>query len=944
MFRRGYIVLQTALCLVLFLTILRWTPSIDAQAPDIVIDPRFYASATRDGANIYVEVNTEFWAGDRQYTPAELAALAPHFRFVDHALRGYTVLVAVPPQGAIRIGNITSGGEISLSWLATAAQIQMTTERAYVEGAPLWLRDQRVVRLRFLPLRHQDDSSSMILAPTITVQLIADEPLPTPALPRPDPYWETLYRQTLVNYGDGRQWRRAPVSTMGAPQDRLAGPAPSADDPSWRVRVDVDHDGLHEIGYTDLTDLGLNPAAIDPRRLQIYAGTQPIPAFITGEQDGSFDPNDAIVFYAPPFSSRYSRTHVFWLVVQHGPGQRVAHRQPTASGARVLPNFYDTHHAEIQQVYLSDFPNNAEQDHWFWSALRPGRNGASQKTFLVDLPGVASGPQTATMRVHVGGREMGAARVTLRINGYAAASFDIRDRAMTTLAFPFPHFLLRDGPNEVVMEVSKVGESTNVVVLDWLEIDYVRRLAASDGHMHLRVDWPGSWEIWMEGLDATAFVWDVSNPLWPVMADDVRIETTDASATSVGFVSNSMTPVIYEAATATARHDVRLTWAPALDDLRSPDNRADYLIIAPDDFMAPAHRLAQHRANQGLAVKTVALQTIYDDFNAGQPHPAAIRAFLSHALSTWRAPAPAFVVLMGDGTLDPLGYLAPPPTGIPVFLRQVDPWLGEVADENAFATVAGDDIAPDLMLGRLPVSSLAEAEQLVDKLIAYDRLPPSQTWQQRLLLVADNPDGAGDFPSLAEEMAALAAPSLHPDRFYLGQGYATSETLRAALLENWSEGALIVNYIGHGQPSAWAAEQLLGKDDVRSLRNQGRPALVLAMASLTGIFYQPGAQSLQEALLLAPDGRGAIAYVASTGYGLAAGNALVNEGFLQAALQEHVQRLGEATLRGKLHLFAQGYTYGEFLTSLFTLVGDPATPLPIAPWTQTYYLPSVLRG
>ncbi len=942
MFRRGRIVLQTALCLVLFITTLGWTSPLDAQTPDIVIDPRFYASATSDGANIYVEVNTEFWAGDRQYTPAELAALAPHFRFVDHALRGYTALVATPPQGAIHISNIISDGETSLSWLATTAQPSTATERAYLEGAPLWLRDQRVVRLRFLPVRHQDDNS-MILTPTITVQLTTDEPWPTPAPPRPDPYWEALYRQTLVNYRDGRQWRRAPVSAVDTLQDRLAGPAPSADDPTWRVRVDIDHDGLHEIDYDDLAALGLHPAAIDPRRLQVYAGAQPIPALVVGEQDGSFDPTDSIVFYAPPFFSRYSRAHIFWLVLQRGRGQRVAHRQATESGALALPNFYDTHHAEVQQVYLSDFPNNDEDDHWFWAALRPGRNGATQKTFLVDLPGVASGPQTATMRVRVGGRETGIARVTLRIDGYTAATFDIRERALSTITVPFPHFLLRDGANEVVMEVSKVGDATNAVVLDWLEIDYVRRLVAIDGHIHLRVDWPGSWAIWMEELDATALVWDISNPLWPVMVDDVQIETAGASTTHVGFVSNSTTTADYQAATATARRDVRLTWAPALDDLRSPDNRSDYLIIAPDDFMAPAQRLAQHRAGQGLAVKTVALQTIYDDFNAGQPHPATIRAFLSYALSAWRAPAPAFVVLMGDGTLDPLGYLTPPPTGIPVFLRQVDPWLGEVADENAFVTVAGNDIAPDLMLGRLPVSSLSEAEQLVDKLIAYDRLPLSQPWQQRLLLVADNPDAAGDFPSLAEDMAALAAPSLNPTRFYLGQNYATSEALRTALVESWSEGALIVNYVGHGQPNAWAAEQLFGKNDVRRLHNQGRPALVLAMASLTGIFYQPGAQSLQEALLLAPDGRGAIAYVASTGYGIAAGNALVDEGFLQAILQNKVQWLGEATLHGKLYLFTQGYTYSEFLTSLFTLIGDPATHLPIAPWAQTYYLPHILR-
>lgn len=917
-----------------------------AFSPDrhIVVDVRSFVemnpvalAATSNAGTLAVKLSTQFWVGGRQLSPDELIALAPHLSFGDAANRGYSVLLAVPPMGGVSLTSVESDGAFILAApdLVGQGALEPSATVATMRD-PVWLRKQRVVRLRFHPLQFDQVAGTITLHPDILATIDLEDARPRVASLQPDPYWEPIYQQALSNYQDGLLWRGAPPS---AP-DGLAGPAPVPADSSWRLRITVAGPGLYEIGYDEIANLGMDVGAIDPRRFQLFDGASPLPCLVVGEEDGRLDPGDSVVFYAPPVlqPSRYIADRVFWLVLGSEAGSRAGQRSG-AGQAPVLPTFLDTTHHEVQRLYLSNFPLSAASDHWFWLSLRPARSGPERQTLSLPLHGVASGPDKAKLRIGAWGQEEGIARVGLQLAGYAVGAFEVSGPVSSTHEFTIPHALLQSGANEVLIEVSKTVTSTNTVLVDWLEVDYIRRYEAVEGRLHFGVGWPGRWQVWLDDLDATALVWDVTDPARPVALTDVRPAGGDNPG-RLGFVSEGAEPLVYETATAAARRPSTLAWAPILDDLRDPDSRADYLIITPDALLPAAQRLAFHRAANGLAVKVITTQTIYDEFNAGAVHPQAIRSFLSLALSQWRAPAPAFAVVMGDATTDPLGYLGPTPIQTPALLRSLDPWLGEVADENAYAAVAGVDIVPDLMVGRLPAGSQADAEQLVDKIILYDRLPWGESWQQRLLLPADNPDGAGDFTALAEEIAALATPSLEVTRLYLAN-YPNAGRLRADLLARWSEGALIVNYIGHGHPSAWAAEQILSKADAPFLQNQGRPAVVLAMASLSGIFTLPGGPSLLEDLILLPNGRGTIGYVASTGYGISVGNALVNEGFMDAVLADKADLLGRAALQGKLHLYTQGYDFTEYLTQLYTLVGDPATHMPLSPWSHRYYLPLV---
>ncbi len=50
-------------------------------------------------------------------------------------------------------------------------------------------------------------------------------------------------------------------------------------------------------------------------------------------------------------------------------------------------------------------------------------------------------------------------------------------------------------------------------------------------------------------------------------------------------------------------------------------------------------------------------------------------------------------------------------------LDEVDPWVGETTKDNHYVSVSGDDILPDMYIGRFPVKTATEAHIMANKTI-----------------------------------------------------------------------------------------------------------------------------------------------------------------------------------------------------------------------------------
>ena len=78
---------------------------------------------------------------------------------------------------------------------------------------------------------------------------------------------------------------------------------------------------------------------------------------------------------------------------------------------------------------------------------------------------------------------------------------------------------------------------------------------------------------------------------------------------------------------------------------------------------------------------------------------------------------------------------------------------GIFASDNRYADVAGDDGIPEMAVGRLPVLTDEELENLIADITNYEST--SRGWKESIMLLADNPDEDGNFPGDSNVIAGL---------------------------------------------------------------------------------------------------------------------------------------------------------------------------------------------
>ena len=346
-----------------------------------------------------------------------------------------------------------------------------------------------------------------------------------------------------------------------------------------------------------------------------------------------------------------------------------------------------------------------------------------------------------------------------------------------------------------------------------------------------------------------------------------------------------------------------------------PAGPVDYLIVTPAAFRAAADKLAALKQAEGLRSRVVDLERVYDHYSAGVVEAEAVRALLADAHRRSRI---RFALLLGDDTLDPRGYLGPSPEAFVPSLNGWDGEFGRIPAENLYADVDGDG-RPDLAIGRLPAGTEEQAEILVAKVAQQTEKLASAGGRQ---LFAVDRSGALDsrFREVAEGVASRHFAGRPVAFVDVGEGVAKA---RAELLAGLRGGAQTIHYFGHGGPEEWSDTALLTPADAAQLRGSGTLALVLSWSCEAQWFQYHLGPSVNEALLLVPDG-GAVA---------AFGPAGISDPQIQRplydALYSELARgasLGEAIRRGKA-LALKKDPRTRAVVEGFNLLGDPALRL-----------------
>jgi Peptidase family C25 len=370
----------------------------------------------------------------------------------------------------------------------------------------------------------------------------------------------------------------------------------------------------------------------------------------------------------------------------------------------------------------------------------------------------------------------------------------------------------------------------------------------------------------IDGLPAGGLIWDITNPLVPVLQ-----EYNTGSRTT--FVVTDQTIIPKEFICFNPAQDVN---APTYSGVVTNQNlhsiqNADLLIVYYDEFEEAGMTLATHRQiYSNLDVVAVPVSQVYEEFGGGSKDPSALRDFARMLYK--RDPDFKYLLLLGDATYDYLNRFTNLPyhNFIPAFETEesLDP-IRSFPSDDYFALLdddEGDNLigAIDIAVGRLPVTSPEEALAIVNKVIYYDTNPATlNDWRLRSVMVADDEDGnihLNQADGLAVE-TDVKHPELNVHKIYL-DAYPQETTpggdrypsVNEDIDLNMKKGALTVTYIGHGGQNGWTQERVLGINQAQSYDNKDNmPLFITATCSFAG-YDEPGFTTAGEHLLTNPDG------------------------------------------------------------------------------------------
>jgi hypothetical protein len=648
--------------------------------------------------------------------------------------------------------------------------------------------------------------------------------------------------------------------------------------------------------------------------------------------------------------------------------------QSGVPNAAATPNSYTvTQHLEQDNSYYNAYPTDDLNDHWYWALMSYSSSPTVNAQFSVNNLETAS--YTINVRAELWGyKEVEFHRYRILLNGTQVGPdqtfFGSGKTTFHLFNAQIASSALVNGNNTLTIQAlaNTTGNPDHYMLANWLEIDYQRRFVDESDRLLFTQDTSGTWKYSVSSFATTPDIFEVTNATTP-------IRITGATGTgTVLFERMNNSPATFALSTAAARYSAisitKDTFPTAR--LQTTTNQADYIIITDPSLNSGLTPLINRRTSvDGLTVRTVYVQDIFDEFSYGLYDPEAIYRFLEFTYSQWATPAPTYVLLVGKGSYDHRNLLNNNGTTgnlVPVYLRSgVDFWLGETAADNQYVDFTGDNLA-EMLLGRLPVKTTADLTVIVNKIIAYETAPLDPSWHAQHLYVTDNGrvynsssgqceyDPAGDFFAAVDSFLEDHFPAgrqlanfiyYAPTQCYPppqpGDYAPTSLDVQTRFHDLLDQGMNFVVYTGHSGVDFWGGgPSLITPVQIQDLTNGAKTPIMLPMTCLEGFYHTPERQGLSETSLRFADG-GAVASYAPTGLQVQHGHDYLLTGFYEGAFDLDYAVLGQVILNAKQSVLNTNNSSIQDLHDTFMLLGDPAMHMRTWEANSTVSLPLAIR-
>lgn len=740
---------------------------------------------------------------------------------------------------------------------------------------------------------------------------------------------------------------------------------------SW-YKIAVAGNGMYKLDASALSGLGINTAGIDPEKIKIYGnGGGMLPQTndsirpvgltenaikVVGGEDGSFDNGDYVIFYGegPDYyaytadsiyyqTNIYDRQNYYFLTVNGAPGLRVGEGPDLGHGHNLITVGDDFLFHEVNTNNLLTSGRK-----WYGEIFDVN----TQHSFSYNLPNRLT-DREIEIRVSVMAQSFSPCSFDVAVNGTTVGNVSVESvpdynqsgnryavkgkEAQKVLT------ALSNSENlNITFNFNKGSSGRSVGYLDHFIIEFKNTLSYNNEALFFRSKASRNNAINtynVNNVGNNVMIWNITNRYVP--SNQVHANGTFGASGNnqiqefVAFTEQDL--LVPELIGSIPNQNIR--------NLSQPD----LLIVTNSDFLPQAQQLAAFRSsNDNLATHVVTLDQIYNEFSSGKQDVSAIRDFTKHLYN--KGSRLKYLLLFGKGSYDYQDRISDNTNKLPVYESRnslhplytyaSDDFYGFMEnDEGLWEEMAGGNHTLDIGVGRLPVSTTQEATNVVNKLISYSNDKKNYgKWRNNIVFVADDGDN-NTHQGQADDLAKLIDTSyvaFNADKLYLDafkqeprpSGEISPEA-SAKLTEKIDEGALIVNYTGHGGEVGWMQEQVLTVEMIQSWKNKNNLPLFVTATCEFGRHDDPRRVSGGELVITTPSG-GGIAIVSTSRPVYSTSNFAINKAFYNTVFaQENGEylRLGDVirvTKNNSINSASDGNKVGN---RNFTLLGDPSLKL-----------------
>ncbi|HRG01981.1 MAG TPA: type IX secretion system sortase PorU [Bacteroidia bacterium] len=755
-------------------------------------------------------------------------------------------------------------------------------------------------------------------------------------------------------------------------------------------KIGVTQNGVYKLDKDFLKSLGLDLAGVDPKNIRIYGnGGKLIPEKnsifryddlqenaieIFGENDGSFDNNDYILFYGQstdywkndqnshiPFDHQmhyFSDTSFYFITTDLGAGKRVLNQNSLSNLPNTTTNsqdYYGFHEQNLVNLVKSgrEFYGEKFDLNTYYTFSFPIPDAVIGDSVYVKAGALSRCNSTSSYLVNFNTGSFTFTCASTNINSYLADVGYYGENAKGGIL------------NSSYLTVT-VSKQTSVATgwLDKIVFNCRRNLVFNQTQFNFRdrrtVIGGNSFAKYIitNNSSNTPKIWDVTNPI------DAKEQQFNTNSNLIDFTSSSdslreyciftpsqaLTPKAYGSVPNQNLHGIL---------------QADFVIVTHPLFLSEAVRVAKvHEKYDSLTYAIATTQEVYNEFSSGTPDIGAIRDFVKMLYHRPSDPdkATQYLLLFGDGSYKNKDINSSGNTAfVPTFeTPNSSSYISSFVTDDYFAMMDSNEgeLLPssvdlvDIGVGRFPVKNKAEAIAVTNKIEHYYKKNygfdvnalesscanaendyPQGDWRNWVCFVADDEDN-NEHINQANSLANKVYNGnkyYNVDKIFLDSyvQYSTPGGDRYPdavndLNKRIEKGALIVNYTGHGGELGLAEERIVEISQILGWTNKNNLPLFVTATCEFSRFDDPDRTSAGEYCLLNENG-GAIGLMTTVRLAFSGLNFQLNNAFYDYALNPMTN--GKMPHIGDIYRLTKRQIGTNEQYRNFVILGDPALKL-----------------